>query len=176
MKTTLLIALAIASFATRAFAQGTVILNPVPVTNSLTGALAANSSFLAAIYYSPAGAPLDSLTIRTPLTTLTNGYAIFGSQSNIPGVPSGTALQLCVRAWSNIYPSYETALASGLPTALVGQSILFNVTTGGNPLPPPVPSPLNIPGFTLYPVPEASTSTLLLAAFATLVVFRHRHR
>jgi hypothetical protein len=172
MKTTLLILLASASLSTCAMAQGIFVINPVPVTNGVTGALA-DSTVLAALYFGPAGTAENSLVLLSPAAPLVNGYAQFGSQTIIPALPSGSSIVLGVRAWSGGYPSYESAVASGLPSVLAGRSILATVTLGGSPLPPPVPSPVIIPGFTIYPVPEPSTCALLLAGTAMLL-YRHR--
>ena len=171
MKSTLLLALAITTFSFRGLAQGTITINPVPVTNGLTGVLA-DSSFVAALYYGPVGAPEGSLMLLGPASALANGFAQFGSQTGIPGIATGASAELAVRAWSSGYPSYEAALASGLPSVLVGKSVLLTAVTGGSPLPPPVPDPLSFPGFTLYPIPEIPTSALMLIGLAALGYWR----
>jgi hypothetical protein len=167
MKTTLLLGVTITSLANHALAQGTIIVNPVPVTNGITGTLA-DSSIVAALYYGPAGTPVDSLLMLGSASTLQNGFARFDSQPLIPGIPTGASVEIGVRAWSLGYPTYEAALASGLPSTLAGRSIVLTAILGGSPSPPPVPSPLSFPGFTVYPVPEPSTSVLMLAGLAAL--------
>ncbi len=171
MKRTILLAFAITSFTLRGLAQGTITINPVPVTNGLTGVLA-DSSFVAALYYGPVGAPEGSLILLGPASALVNGFAQFGSQTGIPGTAIGASVELGVRAWSSGYPSYEAALASGLPSVLVGKSVVLIAISGGSPLPPPVPNPLSFPGFTLYPAPEISTSALMLIGLAALGCWR----
>ena len=137
-------------------AQGIFVINPVPVTNGVTGALA-DSTVLAALYFGPAGTAENSLVLLSPAAPLVNGYAQFGSQTVIPVLPSGSSIVLGVRAWSGGYPSYESAVASGLPSVLAGRSILATVTLGGSPLPPPVPSPVIIPG---HDLPRSRTLNL----------------
>jgi hypothetical protein len=178
MKATLFLPITVASLATGVLAQGTLIVNPVPVTNGLTGTLA-DSSIVAALYYGPAGAPENSLLLLGPASALVNGFAEFGSQTAIPGFSPGTSIEIGVRAWSLGYPTYEAALASGLPSVLAGRSILSTATIGGSPSPPPVPNPLSIPGFTVYPVPEVSASVQLLAGLVAVMGLRcnpRRHR
>jgi len=99
MKTTLLFAVTIASLATHALAQGTIIVNPVPVTNGVTGTLA-DSSIVAALYYGPAGTAEDSLLMLGFASALESGFAQFDSQSLIPGIPTGNSVEIGVRAWS----------------------------------------------------------------------------
>jgi hypothetical protein len=172
MNTTLLLVVTIASLANHALAQGTVIVNPVPVTNGITGTLA-DSSIVAARYYGPAGTSENSLLMLGPASALESGFAQFDSQSLIPGIPTGASLQIGVRAWSLGYPTYEAALASGLPSTLAGKSILLTAIAGGSPSPPPVPGALSFPGFTVYPVPEVSTSALMLAGLVALGCWRY---
>src|SRR5512134_597940 len=129
MKTTLLLAVTIASLATHALAQGTIIVNPVPITNGITGTLA-DSSIVAALYYGPAGAPENSLLMLGAASVLEGGFAHFDSQSLVPGVPTGTSVEIGVRAWSLGYPTYEAALASGLPSTLAGKSIMLTAILG----------------------------------------------
>ena len=178
MRTTLFLALTIASLTTRVLAQGTLIINPVPVTNGITGTLA-DSSIVAALYFGPVGTPENSLLTLAPASPLVNGFALFGSQTAIPGFAPGTSVTIGVRAWSLGYPTYEAALASGLPSVLAGKSILATAIIGGFPSPPPVPNPLSFPGFTVYPIPEVSTSALVLTGFATIFCWQfaqRRHR
>jgi hypothetical protein len=171
MKATLFVAITVASLATGALAQGTLVVNPVAVTNGLTGTLA-DSSLVAALYYGPAGAPEGSLLLLGPASALVNGYAEFGSQTAIPGFSARTSIEIGVRAWSLGYPTYEAALASGLSSVLADRSILSTAIIGGSPLPPPVPNPWSIPGFTVYPVPEVSASVQLLAGPVALMGLR----
>jgi hypothetical protein len=151
------------------FAQGTVTINPVPVTNGVTGTLG-SPTILAALYYGPAGASENSLLMLGAPSALVNGYAQFSSQAAIPAFPSGTLVKIQVRAWSLGYPSYETAVASGLNSILAGKSIIAAATLGGSTMPPPVPNPLSISGFTVYPVPEVATPVLLLTGLGVLIV------
>ena len=172
MKTTLFLAVTIASLATEALAQGTIIVSPVPVTNGITGALA-DSSIVAALYFGPAGTPETSFIMSGPASALENGFARFDSQSLLPGFPAGSPVQIGVRAWSAGYPTYEAALASGLPSTLAGRSVVLTAITGGSPSPPPIPGALSFPGFTVYPVPEVSTSALMLAGIVALGCWRY---
>lgn len=167
MKTTLLLLVTITSLAAHAVAQGTVVVNPVPVTNGTTGSLA-DSSIVAALYYGPVGTPETSFIMLGPASPLRNGFAQFGSRSVIPGIPTGTSIDLGVRAWSSAYLTYEAAVASGLPSTLAGKSIVLTAILGGSPTPPPIPDALSFPGFTVTPVPEVSTLALMLVGLAAL--------
>jgi hypothetical protein len=173
MKTKCSFILAVAFSTIQALGQGTIVVNPVPVTNGVTGTLA-DSSIVAALYYGPQGAPEDSLLMLGPASALVNGFAQFGSQTAIPVFAPGTPLQVGVRAWSSGYPSYEAAIASSLPSVLAGKSLLSTVTIGGFPSPPPVPGALDLPGFTVYPVPEPATPGLILIGFAALTLWRRK--
>jgi hypothetical protein len=172
MRTKFLFILAVAFSTIQARGQGTIVVNPVPVTNGVTGMLA-DSSIVAALYYGPVGAPGDSLLMLGPASALVNGFAQFGSRTTIPVSP-GTSAQVGVRAWSSGYPSYESAIASGLTSVLAGKSVLLTATLGGSPSPPPVPGALDFPGFTVYPVPEPATSGLMLIGFAALTLWRRK--
>ena len=172
MKTKFSFVLAAALSTTQALCQGTFVVNPVPVTNGVTGLLA-DSSIVAALYYGSVGAPEDSLVMLGPASALVNGFAQFGSRT-IPVLAPGTSAQVGVRAWSSGYPSYESAIASGLTSVLAGKSVLLTATLGGSPSPPPVPGALNFPGFTVYPVPEAATSVLMVIGFAALALWRRK--
>lgn len=173
MKTRLLSLFAVVVSAACAIGQGRIVVNPVPVTNGVTGMLA-DSSIVAALYHGSLGAPENSLVMLGPASALVNGFAQFGSQTTIPVFAPGTSLQIGVRAWSTGYPSYESAIASGLPSVLAGKSVLLTATLGGSPSPPPVPTSLDFPGFTVYPVPEAATSVFMLIGFASLASWRSK--
>ena len=147
--------------------QGRLNIAPVPVTNGLTGTLA-DASINAMLYYGPTGTGEDGvLPLPTP-SALVNGFATFNVPVTIPAFPSGTAVTLQVRAWSGIYPSYETAVGSGLSSTLAGKSSLHTATVGGVSSPPPVPDPLVFPGFTIWPVPEPTATTLGLLSVAMM--------
>jgi hypothetical protein len=148
MKSKLALALSIVLSTSSALGQGVIVVNPVPVTNGITGALA-DSSIIAALYFGPAGGSENSMQLLSLAAPLVNGRAQFGSQTIIPAFPPGASMQLGVRAWSSGYLSYESAIASGLPSVLAGKSVLLTATLGG---PPPAPSTLNFPGFTVYAV------------------------
>lgn len=138
--------------ATSGRGQGTINLAPVPVTNGLTGTLA-DTSFVAALYFGPAGTPEGNLLMLGTPMTLVGGYAQFGDNLLIPVLPSGASAEFQVRAWSAGFPDYASAVGSGLGSVLAGTSVLLMATLGGGG-PPPVPNPLAFPGFTIYPVPE----------------------
>lgn len=110
------------------FGQGRLNIAPVPVTNGLTGTLA-DVSIIAMLYYGPTGTGEDGLQPLPTPSTLVNGFATFNAPLTIPAFPGGTAVTLQVRAWSGIYPSYETAVGSGLSSTLAGKSILHTATT-----------------------------------------------
>lgn len=159
---------------TSARGQGTINLPPVAVTNGLTGVLA-DAGIVAALYYGPFGAADSGLLMLSAPSPLVGGYARFGNGVVLPyGV--GATAELEVRAWSAPYPTYESAAASDLASVLAGKSVMLSVILGGSPGPPPVPDPLAFPGFTVYPVPEASPSGLLTFGATTLLLFRRSLR
>lgn len=171
MKTKLALLFGIVLSATGAVGQGTLVINPVPVTNGLTGTLA-DSSIVAALYIGPMGAPEDSLLPVSAASPLIGGYAQFGAQTSIPTFTPGTSVVLAVRAWTAGFPTYEAAIASGLPSVLAGKSALLAATLGGSPTPPPIPTELNFPGFTVYPVPEVPTTVLALLGTVVCSLWR----
>lgn len=170
MRTKSLVALIAVLTAASAPGQGKLNFSPVPVTNGLTGTLV-GTGFMGGLYYGAPGAGENSLVLVTTVP-LVNGFANFGAGVNSPGWLGGATLELQVRAWDAAYPTYDAAIASGLPTVLAGESVLLQAVTGG-PL-PPVPDPVSFPGFTIFPVPEPSTAAL--AAVGIALAFRRRKR
>jgi hypothetical protein len=165
MKTVLLFLATL--FVTSVQGQGTLNISPVPVTNGLTGTLA-DSSIFAALYFGPSGTTESSLVLLSPASALVNGFATFGSFTSIPPFPAGTPAVLQVRAWSSGFPNYESAAGSGLPSVLVGKSLALTATLGGSSGPPPFPTPLVFPGFTIGPVPEPAAGALWLLGVGIL--------
>jgi hypothetical protein len=141
-------------------AQGTLNFSPVPVTNGVTG-VPGDSSIVAAIYYAPNGTAESGLVLLSPPIALVGGYARFGNGVVFP-LAGGTTIELEIRAWSSPYTSFEAAVASQDSSVLAGQSLLVTAGLGGSIGPPPLPDPLAVPGFTIYPVPEPATVSLVL--------------
>ena len=117
---------------------------------------------------------LDSPTSTTPVRILADiqvdGY-FFGPTAYVQGIAGANAATFQVRAWSGSSASYAAALTA--PGALVGKSTLFQVTLGGVGSPPSLPASLNMPGFTVAPVPEPSVIALAVLGVAALL-FRRR--
>jgi hypothetical protein len=158
--------------AVSALSQGTINLPPVAVTNGVTGVLA-DSSILAAIYYGPSGAPDSTLLMLAAPSALVGGYARFGNGVVLPyGI--GATAEVQVRAWSAPFMSYESAVASELASVLAGKSAALEMILGGSPTPAPVPDPLLVPGFTIYPAPEPSLSGLVAVGGGMLALTRLR--
>src|SRR5436190_21090263 len=114
MKTSLAILFSLVLSALSASAQVTVFINPVPVTNGVTG-LPADNTFVAGLYYAPGNASEQSLILLAGYSPLSGGHAFSSSPPVvIPSYLSGP-VTFQVRGSSGGY-TYETALASGLPS------------------------------------------------------------
>ncbi len=133
-----------------------------PITNASTSALVpAGSSFLAQLYYGPAGTTDESALISVtnqPSGFIVNGYVInsLPVETESAVVAGGVNGVFQVRAWDAALGStYELArsnwLANTPPGKVLGKSLLITVRTG-NPAadPPELPASLtNLAGFTL---------------------------
>jgi hypothetical protein len=146
--------------------QGSVMVDPVPVTNVLTGNPADNS-FSAGLYYGLGAVTENSLVLAGSYSPLSGGNAFDSSPTiSIPGY-SGGSITFQVRAASSGY-SYETAIASGNSSVLAGKSGLLTFPSIG-----PGTQTLTFAGFTIQPVPEPSTAAMAVAGIA---VWRLRRR
>jgi hypothetical protein len=102
------------------------------------------------------------------------GYFL-GGTATVPGAAGGTAASFQVRAWSGTFTSYAAALASGSSSTFIGKSAVFNVAAlGGAGQPPSPPASLNMPGFTVAPVPEPTAIVLGALGAGALLLLRRR--
>lgn len=120
---------------------------------------------------------LDAPTSTTPVRILADIQAdgfFFGPTAYVQGIAGGGTAVFQVRAWSGSSASYAAALTA--PGALVGKSTLFTVAGLGNPLASPstLPAALNMPGFTVAPVPEPSVIVLGILGVGALLLRRRK--
>lgn len=140
-----------------------------PVTNSVTGQLVDGSGFLVQLYGGAAGALEPALVPLSDTTTFNSGalagYFDGGLATNTYVLP-GSSGTFQVRAWSAGFATYDAAYSAGLvdPNVLVGTSSVFQNATGissGATL-------TGLMGFSIAPVPEASTLACFLLGAAML--------
>jgi hypothetical protein len=159
-----------------AFAQGTLVFaNAGPGVNArifygdVTTPLA-GPGFQADLYWA-AGTVTDSTLLAAlgapePFHTGAQAGYFTGGQRSIPGEPGGSVITAQVRAWGGNFATWGAAAAGGR----IGESILFQVTLGAPPTPPPFMTGLR--GFIVAPEP----SGIALAGLGLLgmMVFRRR--
>ncbi|HVM50613.1 MAG TPA: hypothetical protein VMU04_21480 [Candidatus Acidoferrum sp.] len=145
-----------------AFGQGVISLQPIPVTNGVTGTLA--GPMVMAQLFDGSPTPLAGPVF------LTNGYARFGNVT-VPA-PGGDFIVLWAVAWDNssgFYANWAQASAAwqhGLILAGPSDSVFTIVD----------PVPVAIPGFTIYSVPEPCSAVLGLLLLGLWQARRATHR
>lgn len=183
MKKTLLLASCLLA-ACSALAQGTVNFNTsvtgkvdAPITDvNGTTLLPGDGTFLAQLYYGPAGAVESALTpIGAAISFRSNkpGYLTGGTLA-LTGITPGAAAVVQVRAWEAAGGSkYEDAAASGKK---FGKSELLAVAkTGGDTSGGPPTTPANLVGLKGFAlIPEPSTIALGVLGAAALLIRRRK--
>ncbi len=137
-----------------------------PANRTVTAA----DSVQAALYWAPAGAdPATAVQIGSAVNVGVPLPGIFAGGTRFAGIatPGGTNGQFQVKAWSGPYTNYEAAFSAG--GTLLGQSDVFQVTTG-NPAgaPPTPPAPLagnGLNGFVLIMGPPPPPIDIGLRAY-----------
>jgi len=189
---TLLLGAAITTMAAVGYSQGTVSFGTfqfAPATNTVLGArVPTGAGYLAQLYYGGATATeaqLISVTNAPANFAPVAGFISAGTRYTQAGVLGGGAPgTFQIRAWTAaLGSSYEAALVEyhnpSSPlygTAVLGNSQLFNVTTGnpnGSPPTSPALIPNTLPGWNLVPVPEPSVIALGALGLAA-VLWRRR--
>jgi hypothetical protein len=170
-------------------AQGTVNFAnnaATAISNILTGArVPAGSSFLAQLYYGPAGQTSDAAFIsvtNNPATFTLAGQVLAGARNT--DIAPGAVGSFQIRAWeASLGANWDLAYANWLtganPTAVLGKSSIIQVTTA-NPfsVPPGTPTSLvtgtGLTGFYLTPVPEPSVIALGALGLAAILWRRRK--
>lgn len=157
------------------------------VTNILTGAKALTTTVWVGLFAATdlnavanPYAPSDAFVLATPAAAMVAPGTISGGARTISDAPSGTTVQLQIRAWDRAFAStaagYAECVNSADPTKLFGWSNVMRFAVGGGSLPTPSLTANGLQGVLVIPVvPEPSTLALaLLGAIGTLVMFRRR--
>jgi len=169
-------------------AQGTVNFAnnaATAISNIVTGArVVAGNSFLAQLYYGPAGQSSDAAFIsvtNAPATFTLAGQVLAGARNTT--IAGGGVGSFQIRAWqASLGPTWEVAYPiwqAGVaqPTSLLGKSDIIQVTTGDpGATPPGTPASLITAGlksFYVVPVPEPSVIALGALGLAA-VLWRRR--
>ena len=185
---TLLLTLTSLVLTLSAHAQGTVnFANNAAsaVSNAFTLArLPAGNSFLAQLYYGPAGTMNDSsfISVTNPPVGFTlPGQILAGARSTT--LPGGATGSFQIRVWEAVLGStwesaYSTWLSGQYPASIgVGKSDIIQVVTGDpNGVPPGTPASLvtaGLRGFYLG-IPEPSTVALGAVGVAALLWRRRK--
>jgi hypothetical protein len=129
-------------------------------------AIPAADTFRVALYWAPDGVTDESaFTYRTSAFVAVDGIFLGGGSVELSQVGGGSSVMLQVRGWETQYgDSYEEVVASGNPAARAGKSGVFRYRTGFFPGPPaPSMAAFGFTGLTLYPVPEPTTTVLVMA-------------
>jgi hypothetical protein len=131
------------------------------------------AAYLGQLYAGPVGGALapigTSVAFRNDGSGNPTGYIVAGKVL-VPTVAEGAKASVVFKAWEAAGgATFEAAQASG---KLYGQSIMLEITTGGDNLSPPaVPSPLTgLTSFSL--IPEPSTLALGMLGAAALLLRR----
>ncbi len=154
-----------------------------PLTNMITGQrVPAGNTFLAQLYYGPAG-----ITDQSSLISVTNppvgfasaGFVNAGTRYTDPAVVAGGQVgTFQVRAWeATLGANWELAYANWLFSANPGVMVwssLIQVKTGSNDSNPPV-SAANLVGIS-FTVPEPATTLLGLLGAGVLLWWKQRRR
>jgi hypothetical protein len=129
-------------------------------------------AFQVAVYWAPDGITDESAFTYAgrsafvfPLSVLTSGIFL-GGTLELTQVAGTATVMLQVRGWETQYgDSYEEVVASGNPAAHAGKSGVFPYHTGSFPGPPAPPLAAGgfFTGLNLYPVPEPTTTVLVMA-------------
>ena len=130
-----------------------------------------------ALYWAPLGSTESQLVQIGSIGIIAPIPGIFASGTRKTGTatPEGAPALFQVRAWSVGFNSYEAALASGGSSVLAGKSLLFQNDTANFTRPPPLPpATLNMPGFTVAPIPEPGTFVIGILGAAALFLFRRK--
>jgi len=168
-------------------AQGTVNFanNAASAISNITtlARVPAGSSFLAQLYYGPAGAVSDAAFIsvtNAPATFTLAGQVLAGARNTT--LAGGAVGSFQIRSWQAslgstweaAYPVWQSMVQ---PTAVLGKSDIIQVTTGDpGAIPPGTPASLiaaGLKGFYLQPVPEPSVIALGALGLAA-VLWRRR--
>ena len=185
-KLILTVALGVASVA--AFAQGTLnfanggsgLVARVYQTDGTTGL--SGSAWSADLYWAAGtvanSALLNPLGLPATFSTIASQAGLFfGGPRTVPGAAGASVITAQIRVWDTASgSSYAAALAN--PGALVGESILFQVTLADPGLTPPgIPTTmtaLNGHPWNVHVVPEPSTLALAGLGLAGMMMLRRR--
>ena len=141
-----------------------------PGSTAYTGPLLAGTGFSFAVYAGPSGTPEGSLALLITVPFRTGGAAGLISPLPdfiVPGVPTGQAATLQVRAWDNSTGgTFALATVRGaselFQSGLLGGGINFS------------PDMVGWTSFNIAAVPEPSTFVLAGLGAAALLIFRRR--
>ena len=179
-----LVALACVLVSATVFGQGVVNFanfggNPIrydPIGfPSKTNAPLEVGSFCVALYWGVLGSSEDQLVQLGANGNVSPAFPIAGFFS-VGGRTTGNATPRAswatfqVKAWSKGFASYEAAIASGDPTKFAGKSSVFDNYTGGG----QIVATLNMPGFTVVPIPEPGSLAIGILGAAAVLLFRRK--
>jgi len=164
--------------ATTALAQGTVDFSNYKIASGIDapffwidGVTKLGSAFLAQLYAGPVGGSLAPVAAAVPFrddaSGKPTGYVVAGKVV-IPTVGEGAKAWVIMKAWEAAGGgTFEAAQMSG---RFYGQSMMIEITTGGDNLEPPaIPAPLvGLMSFSL--IPEPATLPLLALGLAGLAL------
>jgi hypothetical protein len=127
------------------------------------------NAFQVALYWAPDGVTDESAFMYTGRSVFVladpfNGRFV-GGTVEFSQVAPGSPVMLQVRGWETQYGNtYDEVMASGNPAAHAGKTDIFRLQTG-HPLQPPPPLFVDgaFTGLILHPVPEPTTTVLVMA-------------